>query len=135
MTPTPTWWQRSRPLALPIGLTSAAVAVLAVRDPHREGSYGVCPLLALTGLFCPFCGGLRAVHDLTTGDLTAALSDNVMVVLALPFVVLAVVVARLRRRQGRKPVSPPSWAAFVSVAVIVAFGVVRNLPFGSGLAP
>ncbi|MPZ97381.1 MAG: DUF2752 domain-containing protein, partial [Propionibacteriales bacterium] len=54
-------WSR---LALPLlsgAAVLAAVAVLHVRDPHASGSYGFCPWLALTGTYCPACGGLRAV--------------------------------------------------------------------------
>ena len=36
---------------------------------------------AMTGLWCPGCGGLRAVHDLTHGHLVTALHENALVVL------------------------------------------------------
>lgn len=70
---------RRRSLAAPVGVAAVAVtaaAVLHFRDPHSAGSYGVCPMYALTGLWCPACGGLRAVNDLTNLDIGAAVSSN-----------------------------------------------------------
>ncbi|MBC7289751.1 MAG: DUF2752 domain-containing protein, partial [Actinotalea sp.] len=81
-----------RPWAAPAavgGLVATATTVLAVRSPHATGSYGVCPLLAFTGLWCPFCGGLRAVHDLTRLDLAGAWAMNPLFVLGVPVLVAA----------------------------------------------
>jgi len=114
------------------GVTVAATVVLALRDPHTAGSYGVCPLYALTGLWCPACGGLRATHDLAHGDVAGAWSMNPLWVLAIPVVVALWGRLVVRRAQGR-PVRPaPAWLAWVVLAVIVAFGVLRNVP---SLAP
>ena len=43
------------------------------------------------GFYCPGCGGLRAVHDLTHGDVGAALSSNILVTLLIPVVSSAAV--------------------------------------------
>ena len=40
------------------------------------------------GVYCPGCGGLRAVNDLTNGDLGAAASSNLLLVVLLPVAVL-----------------------------------------------
>ena len=71
------------------GLTAATVA-LHLRDPHVSHSWGVCPLYALTGIYCPGCGGLRGVNDLTDGHLGAAASSNLLLVVAIPFAVLVI---------------------------------------------
>jgi hypothetical protein len=115
----------------------AATAVLAVRSPHATGSYGVCPLLALTGLWCPACGGLRAVHELTRLDVAAAWSMNPLVVLGVPLLVLAWglwlarAVGRVPhapRASGRRDASGGAWRAWTFLAVSVAFTIARNLP-------
>jgi hypothetical protein len=124
------------PLLLAAGL-SLAVALLHVRDPHRSGSYGYCPWLLLTGTSCPGCGGLRAVHDLTDGDVAAALSSNLLVVALVPVVMVAWAVwarARWRGRPLRAPAAAKP-AAWVLAAVVMAFTVLRNLPAGAWLAP
>lgn len=111
--------------------------LLRLRDPHGSGSYGFCPSLALTGLPCPGCGGLRAVNDLTHGDVAAAVSSNLIAVLLVAgFAVgwLAWTARRWRGRSGPALVLSARWG-YAALAVLLLFGVVRNLPFGAALAP
>ena len=126
----------AEPLFLATGLLFA-VALLHVRDPHQSGSYGFCPWLLLTGTYCPGCGGLRAVHDLTDGHVGAALSSNVLVVTLIPVAVLAWALwvrARWRGQPLHAPAGakPAGWAL---AAVVLAFTVLRNLGVGAWLAP
>jgi hypothetical protein len=114
------------------GIVAAATVVLALRDPHASGSYGLCPLHALTGLWCPACGGLRATHDLAHGDLAGAWSMNPLWVLAVPVVIALWGRLVLRRSQGRTVRAAPGWAAWATLALLVAFGIARNIP---ALAP
>jgi hypothetical protein len=96
-----------------------------------------CPLLELTGLACPFCGGTRAAYALAHGDVATAAGHNALVVLAVP--VLAVLWFRwsVRRARGaRGPMVTMSAGALLALgAGLVAFAVVRNLPFGAALGP
>lgn len=105
--------------------------MLALRDPYVPGSYGVCPLFAVTGRHCAGCGALRATHDLAHLDLAAAWAVNPLWVLAVPLMVLAwgrwVVHAA---RGGPTPV--PAWAGWAVLAVLVGYSVLRNVP---ALAP
>ncbi|EYR64012.1 membrane protein [Actinotalea ferrariae CF5-4] len=110
-------------------LTSAATLVLAVRSPYETGSYGVCPLLAVTGLWCPGCGGLRAVHALTQLDLAAAWGMNPLFVVGAPLLVLAWGLW-LARSLGRGPSvwGRATWPAWAFLVVSVLFAVLRNVP-------
>lgn len=131
---------RRRALATPVGVAAVAVtaaAVLHFRDPHSAGSYGVCPMYALTGLWCPACGGLRAVNDLTNLDVGAAVSSNVLIVPFVAVLVIAWIGWTVRRWKGtrdRMIVLRPT-VTIVVLGVLVAFTVVRNTPWGSWLAP
>jgi hypothetical protein len=123
---------------LAAGGVSAMTLALRVRDPHVSGSWGYCPFLVLTGRACPACGGLRAVNDLTHGDVVGALSSNALVVALIPIAVwfwLQWVRAAAGRRPplGTGPVR--MWIVWGSLGLGVAFAVVRNLPFGAWLAP
>ena len=67
------------------GIAAAAALVVALRDPNSSGSYPTCPLLAVTGLWCPACGGLRALHALTHGDLATAMARNPLILVFVGF--------------------------------------------------
>ena len=123
------------PVATIAGLAAATVA-LHVRDPHVSGSWGYCPL-SLLGIYCPGCGGLRAVNDLTHGDLAGAASSNLLLLLlcrspcscsgagrSTPGTAATAVAALV--------LTPPALAVFAVVTLV--FVVARNLP-GSWLAP
>lgn len=129
------------PLATPVRLAAAigaGVAADVALDPvHRH--LPLCPFHAMTGRLCPLCGGLRSVDALVHGQWAAAVHDNALFVAALPMLVLAWV-AWLRRPdagQSRRPGRRAVWVGVtaLSVTLSVAFTVVRNLPFATGLRP
>ena len=111
-------------------LLGAALTYVGLVDPHRPGSaFPGCPFKLLTGWNCPGCGGLRMVHDLLHGDLSAAVVDNVFLLVGLPSLVFWVL---LRMRQGRAVFGPVT--VTVLVALTVVWTVMRNLP-GFPLVP
>lgn len=132
-----TRWRRVRGPALVIGALAVASLALRLRDPHDHGSWGICPSAAM-GVYCPGCGGLRAVNDLTHGDLLGAASSNLAFAVALPFILVGLtlwVLGRWRGRPYRLPMSVIAPAAYASLALLMLFTVLRNLPVGSWLAP
>ena len=125
-------------LLLPVGSAGGAlvaVAALLLRDPHSSGSWGICPVLALTGHFCPGCGSLRAVHDLLLGQIGEALGHNLLVVPALIWLGWWWV-GQIATTAGIPVADPPSSKRFcwALLAVLAAFVVLRNVS-GSPLAP
>ena len=131
-------WRRVQGPALLAGGVLGASLLLHLRDPHRSGSYAYCPWLLLTGTYCPGCGGLRAVNDLTHGDVLAAASSNLLFVGSLPFLAVWWLRSLVDGWRGsRRPVSDR--AAYVALAGVlsltVLFWVVRNLPFAAWLTP
>lgn len=121
--------------------TGAAVltgfAVVGLVDPHQPGHYPVCPTLSVLGIYCPLCGGLRAANDVAHGDLAAAAGSNLLFVVALPLLVLAWALWVRDRARGstRDLVNLTSRQLWLIAAVMIAFTVVRNLPWGASLAP
>ncbi len=124
----------SGPAATIAGLGAATVA-LALRDPHRSGSWGLCPSRAL-GFDCPGCGGLRAVNDLTHGRLLDAASSNLYLVAAMPVVVFFLARWALDSWRGteRAPSVLTTPLLVTAGLVLVAFTVLRNLPAFDWLA-
>ncbi|MCX5168450.1 DUF2752 domain-containing protein [Streptomyces antibioticus] len=126
-------------LAVPAGILAAvagAFAYVGAVDPNEPGHYPVCPLLRLTGLYCPGCGGLRSAYAVAHGDLGAALHANAMAVVGyLGFAVLWTVwvVRAARGRPVRLDLTPVR--LWTLGALLLVFTVVRNLPFGGWLHP
>lgn len=109
---------------------------LRLRDPHVDGSWGLCPTKWLTSLDCPACGALRAVNDLTHLDVGAALSSNLLFVLLIPLIVgfwVYRLVVAWRGGPALNPWAAPAWVWIGLGTVITVFTVARNVP-GSWLA-
>jgi hypothetical protein len=123
---------RSTALAASALLAAAGALVLFWFDPRQYHFYPVCFLHQTTGLLCPGCGALRALHQLLHGNLVAAFQFNPMLITALP--VLAWWGVRCGLQAARKqPVSMgmrPFWLWALLAAVLV-FSVLRNLPGAS----
>jgi uncharacterized protein DUF2752 len=111
-------------------LLAGALAYIGLVDPHKPDTvFPICPFRLLTGWNCPGCGGLRMVHDVLHGDLAAAITDNVFLLVGLPVFAGWIV---LQRRREKPAFSIPGAAAVV--LVVLAWTVLRNLP-GFPLVP
>jgi hypothetical protein len=127
---------RARRLRGPLGVAAAvgsATLALHVRDPHQHGSWGLCPFKALTGWDCPLCGGLRAVNDLGHGRLADAAHSNPLFVASIPVLVgLWALWVRYGWTGERARIPTPSRLLVLAFgALVVAFTVFRNTPWGS----
>ena len=127
----------SGPVLLAAGLVAASLA-LHLRDPHREGSWGLCPWLLLTGTYCPGCGGLRAVNDLTHLDVAGALSSNAVAVV-LVGLLAAWWAAWAWSAVTRRTLPWGRWVTplrvYAGLAVVLAFAVLRNVHGFESLGP
>ncbi len=119
----------SRPALLLLAILLAGVSILFFFNPDRCGFYPVCLFHQTTGLFCPGCGSLRALHQLLHGHVGAAFHFNALLVLAMPMLfalALRLVIRRYRNQPSAITIRPEwLWWGF---AVVLVFGIVRNLP-------
>jgi hypothetical protein len=127
------------PIVAPLGtavLAVSAVSYVAVVSPEESGHYPGCPFRTVTGLYCPGCGSLRAVHAMAHGDVTEALARNPFTVLVVPYLLwvwgswLHRVVTKSTNRY-----MAPAWILWLLLAAIMAFWVLRNIPGFEFLAP
>ncbi|MDW8804992.1 DUF2752 domain-containing protein [Streptomyces scabiei] len=113
-------------------LLAALILATALADPARPGPFPTCPFRAVTGLDCPGCGSLRALHQLTRGHLVAAADYNALLLAYLP--VAAGVWLRVVT-SGSRPRVLRGWWGRAALAVLLIWTVIRNLPvFGGVLA-
>jgi hypothetical protein len=111
-------------------LLAGALCYVGLVDPHHPGSiFPGCPFRVLTGWDCPLCGGLRMTHDVLHGDLSAAITDNLILLVGIPMLAGWILL-----RRSRKKALLPMPAVVTVVIVMLAWMVVRNLP-GFPLVP
>ena len=117
--------RRRGEIAAGLGVLALTAGAVARVDPATPGTYPACPFAALTGLACPGCGSLRALHDLVHGAPLAALDHNALFVVVLVTAVLL---------SGRGLVRPAARAVrprlpYAALVLLALWTVLRNLPW------
>jgi uncharacterized protein DUF2752 len=112
-------------------VTGVAILMLDFFDPATSSLFPPCPLRYLTGWYCPGCGSLRALHQLLQGNLGAAWALNPLTVILLPFLAYGIASYALFEIRGRHlpRLFLPAASIRVLCAVIILFGIARNIPF------
>lgn len=109
------------------GFAAAVFVLLAV-------SFTVgCPFNRLTGLKCPGCGVTRMILRILHLDFKTAFFYNPAIFCLVPLWAAAFCIFMLLERRGKTAAAQKvkNTAVYFSIAVLVFFGVVRNiLPLG-----
>jgi hypothetical protein len=100
-------------------------------DPARAGFFPACPLYSTTGYACPGCGLTRGFHALFHGDILTALDFNALIPLVMLFFgyIFASLVSVAIRGRGLVLGNWNLIMLWVTLGILVVFGVLRNLPF------
>ena len=118
---------------------AAAATYVRIADPLANGRGLIpCPLHTATGLWCPGCGLTRATIALMHGEIGTAFGYNLL----FPFFFAAFAlswISWLRLSLGKR-VAPwtarlPKSFPIATAAILLLFGVLRNLPGLQALAP
>ena len=126
---------RGRRLVAPLltGVISVgALGYLFAVDPNEPGHYPLCPTSALFGIDCPGCGCMRGLYALTHGDIAGAANHNLLLLIAVPFVIVLWIRWVMRAWRGVSPaVSLRTFrlrnrVMIIALVAILAFGVIRN---------
>jgi hypothetical protein len=120
-------------LAVSTAVGVLVAAALWMFNPAEAGFFWRCPFNALTGWYCPGCGGQRALHLLLHGRFLEALHLNALAVLVFApvaaYAYLGVVLRALDVAELPVPsITPRHLTAFFFV--VAAYGILRNLPWG-----
>lgn len=99
--------------------------------PHYGQYFPKCFFYTFTGLYCPGCGSQRALAALLHGQVLTALHDNLLAVIALPFLLHSTLAPLFRpNEKGNRADTlfySPLFVRIVLIAVIL-FAVLRNIP-------
>ena len=103
--------------------------ILYFFNPSSSYLFPPCPFHALTGLHCPGCGSLRALHSLLHGHLIKAFGLNPLMILLLPFIGYESIRYFLDGILGvRLPVFfIPAFYIRVFLGVVVSFWILRYI--------
>jgi Protein of unknown function (DUF2752) len=111
-------------------LTVIGVASLAFLDPAETTFIPMCPCRLLTGLYCPGCGSLRAIHAMTRLRIDRAFGYNPLLVLFVPLFIWFFAANLATACWGPDKIKfslPPAFAKSL-LLIIVAYFVIRNIP-------
>jgi len=106
------------------------LGLLFIFNPATTGWIPPCPFHALTGLECPGCGSLRALHSLLHLNSMQALAYNPLTCVCLPFIAAWWLWHAGRAITGRAVPIPfvRPVVLWVMVATVILFGITRNIP-------
>ena len=126
-------WKKMFPALVIVLLVGAVIFISQYEPVANKQYYPQCGFKKATGYDCPGCGGLRATHAVTQGNIVGAFRFHPGFMLSLPIVgYLFVLWIREWRRTGEMPVPfsqpecnrPLTWIAILFVSI----GIVRNIP-------
>ena len=93
-----------------------------------------CVFYEITGLYCPGCGITRLCLSLFEGDIYQAFRYNPIIFINLPILfILFVLNIFLKKNKNIKKITDVIIIFLATITII--FGVIRNIPIFSFLAP
>lgn len=131
------YWRKARRLIILAGVPAVVLCVLLFlyfHNPNVENRYYLpCFFHKLTGLYCPGCGNTRALYALLHLDLFGMLRSNLLFPVLAVLLIWLLAGEYLKLLFGRRilwfprKISPV--IVIVFVAIVIAFAILRNLPF------
>ncbi len=128
--------RRRRRLLLYLLIQGLALALLAIAYLYRayldtlpgNGRLSLCPMHDFLHLYCPGCGGTRAMLALLRGNLLYSLCANpISAYLAVGFVAMDVRAAIAIFRNEERVLRLPAWYFWGMLAIAVTFCLARNV--------
>jgi len=114
--------------ALLISVTGlAAICLLYTFNPADSFLYAPCPFHTITGLYCPGCGSLRAIHQLLHMHFFTAFKLNPLLILSIPLLVYLLLRSYFfQSKQYSSNPDLPASLIWIYLGVVVLFWIIRN---------
>jgi uncharacterized protein DUF2752 len=106
-------------------------AVLVALPPGESTYYPRCVFHMATGLHCPGCGATRCLSAVLKGDVRQAAAYNLVLLACLPLATVLLMYEGFTWTVGKttRKLPWPAWSPYFLLALVILFGVLRNLPF------
>jgi len=109
----------------------AVFFIYKLYNPLDSVYFPKCPFKELTGLECPGCGSQRAIHALLNGNIGEALKANILLVLAIPYLITGFIFDLVKSNnpsflKWRKLLFGEK-AIYILLAIIIGFWILRNV--------
>lgn len=131
--------RRKRIIKLTVVCASVLLLGIAYYISYRFLKVSVpCVFRRLTGFYCPGCGLTRMFAAIFEGDIVAAFGYNRLCFILLPLAVIMIIRASLRYIRCGKVLDGNKADIIIllsAAALLVVFGILRNLPAFEFLAP
>ena len=117
---------------------AAAALLYLYLTGEGEGAGIPCMFHKITGLYCSGCGTSRALRSILHFDFYQALRYNAVFTLGLPFLAVyfsALAASFIKYGGDRISEKIPMKPVWVFIAAAVIYGILRNIPAFSFLAP
>lgn len=106
----------------------AAFLLYALMLKRITVPYIYCLTYSFFHLYCPFCGGTRAIFDILSLDILSAIKHNVFLIyLIIAFVFYDIRALSMILKGRKNAFSVPKWLWMLTVILFAVFFVVRNL--------
>ena len=117
---------------------AAAALFYLYLTAEGQGAGIPCVFYQLTGLYCSGCGASRALRSVLHLDFYQAVRYNAFFTAFLPFAAIyfgILSVSYIRFGKDRISEKIPMKLVWVLIAIAIIFGILRNIPAFSFLAP
>lgn len=94
-----------------------------------------CIILEKTGLYCPGCGISRMFISIIRLDFYQAFRYNPLIFILLITCILFGIVDTIYYIRNKKHINIPNYIYIILLLIIIAYGIMRNIPMFSYLEP
>ncbi len=106
------------------------VIIYKIYNPAEYTYFPKCSFKELTGYKCPGCGSQRAIHALLNFKFSNAIKQNILLVLAMPYVALGFFLDSIKNPNSKilawRKLLFGTKAIFIILILIVSFWIWRN---------
>lgn len=109
------------------------IVIYKMYNPSEDGRFPKCIFRSVTGYKCAGCGSQRAIHHLLNLEIGAALRENILMVLSIPYLVLGFILESMEQPgekwlKWRKRLYGPR-AILTVLIIVVIYWILRNIPY------